>query len=72
MMIFVTRFASHDYKIAAAAPGITSKGRKESKCRKESSVVYLIKNEEHFFKIPPENFPLSQISLARVVSYNNA
>lgn len=66
MMIFITRFASHDYKIAAAAPGITSKGRKES------SVVYLIKNEEHFFKIPPENFPLSQISLARVVSYNHA
>lgn len=40
--------------------------------RKESSFVYLLKNEEHFFKTPSENFPLSQISLARVVSYTDA
>lgn len=34
--------------------------------------MYLLKNEEHFFKTPSENFPLSQISLARVVSYTDA
>lgn len=68
---FTPRLASHDYKMAAAAPGIMSSYNFIWRQEGVQSCVF----DQEWGALPkslPANFPLSQTSLARVVSYTHA